>query len=112
MATQIDVKKLALMVKSKRGNRGLRTIAKEIKDISASTLSRIELGKLPDIDSFLKVCKWLEVSPEYFAKGREVAAGPEPIIAHLRADKTLQPETADALIKMISLAYQNNKKKK
>ena len=38
MESKIDILKFSTMVKSKRGNNGLRLIAKEIGKISASTL--------------------------------------------------------------------------
>jgi DNA-binding Xre family transcriptional regulator len=35
--------------------------------ISKATLSRLEKGKLPDIETFMKVCKWLNALPnKYF----------------------------------------------
>ena len=55
------------MIKSKRGNRGLRDTAKEI-GTSSPTLSRIENGNLPDIDTYLKICTWLDVPSDYFNK--------------------------------------------
>lgn len=37
--------------------------------ISKATLSRLEHGGLPDIETFAKVCTWLDNSPEkYFTK--------------------------------------------
>jgi len=33
--------------------------------ISASTLSRIEKGKLPDADTFLKICDWINRNSKY-----------------------------------------------
>lgn len=53
---------LALSIKEKRGDRGLREVANEI-GISHATLSRIENGKLPDIETFKKICEWLNVDP-------------------------------------------------
>jgi len=32
--------------------------------ISHSTLVRVEMGKLPDISSFAKLCQWLRLSPK------------------------------------------------
>lgn len=101
---------LAEMIKSKRGNRGLRDTAKEI-GTSSPTLSRIENGNLPDIDTYLKICKWLDVPSDYFSantsqKEKKNSTGyKKQVIAHLRADKNLPPNTAEALIEMINLAY-------
>ena len=107
--SKLDHEKLSTMVKSKRGKQGLRQTAKEIGNVSASTLSRIEQGNLPDMETYLRLCDWLEVSTDYFIvkkKGMETQSNSQKVVAHLRADKTLDPETADALVRMITLAYQ------
>lgn len=105
MGTTLNTEKFSTMVKSKRGNQGLRALAGEIQ-ISASTLSRIEQGNLPDIETYMKICEWLKVSPEYFTIQTESENNPRNnVVAHLRADKDLPPETAEALIRMINLAY-------
>ena len=109
MASEIDIRELATMIKNKRGRRGLREVANEIGDVSASTLSRIEQGKIPDLDTFIKLCKWLDVSTDHFTKNGENVAvkesTPQVITAHLRADRTLDPHTAEALVTMIEMAY-------
>ena len=109
MASEINIRELATMIKNKRGRRGLREVAKEIGDVSASTLSRIEQGKIPDLDTFIKLCKWLDVSADHFTKDKESEEIPEStpqiVTAHLRADRTLDPQTAEALVTMIEMAY-------
>lgn len=59
---KITIKNLGLIVAKKRGRTGIRAVAKDI-GISAATLSRIENGRLPALDTFGKVCAWLEVDP-------------------------------------------------
>lgn len=44
---------------------GLRDFAKEI-DISAATLSRIENGKMPDLETYFRICFWLKRSTNEF----------------------------------------------
>ncbi|OGX90007.1 helix-turn-helix domain-containing protein [Hymenobacter coccineus] len=112
MSVQLDTDKLAAMVKSKRAGRGLRAVAHEIGDVSASTLSRIEQGSVPDVNTFLLLCNWLSVPTDTFTIADEGVATPEPatvgsdkIVAHLRADRILPKATAQALIEMIQLAY-------
>ena len=110
MSSSLDTKKFSEMIKSKRGNIGLRALATEI-GISASTLSRIEQGNLPDIDTYLRLCNWLEVSSEFFTTSNSKEETEKyGVIAHLRADKALPPDTAEALIQMINLAYASVKK--
>jgi len=112
---EIDIHKFAALVRTKRGKRGLRETAQEIGGISISTLSRIEQGKIPDIGTFLRICRWLGVSPEQFSseatpvdthKPAPTVSAPEMIVAHLRADRTLDAHTAEALSTMIRLAYE------
>jgi len=112
---EIDIHKLAALVRKKRGKRGLRETAQEIGGISISTLSRVELGKIPDLGTFLRLCRWLGVSPEQFVseavhvdpqEPTPTVSTPEMIVAHLRADRTLDPHTAEALSTMIRLAYE------
>lgn len=112
MSRAINTQKLAEMVKSKRNRKGLRETATEIGDISASTLSRIEQGKLPDVETYIKLCDWLEVSPDQFkySQNKSSVKTEKEIIAHLRADKNLKTETANSLINMIELAYKVDRK--
>lgn len=58
------------MVKQKRGTTSLRKVIKEIDGISASTICRIESGREPDVESFIRVCRWLDVPMDFFVKGR------------------------------------------
>ncbi|AEA44966.1 helix-turn-helix domain-containing protein [Fluviicola taffensis] len=104
MSSSIDTLKFSEMIKSKRGNTGLRQLSSEIM-VSPSTLSRIEQGSLPDIETYLKICNWLEVSPEFFTVHSENRDEKNVVIAHLRADTSLPSATAEALIQMINIAY-------
>jgi transcriptional regulator with XRE-family HTH domain len=107
----IDIDKFSQLVKSKRGNKNLRKTAEEIGEISISTLSRIEQGKIPDLKSYLKICKWLKVSPNEFMQQIDSVemSHKEIIYFHLRADQSLDPDVSDALTKMIDLAYSKSK---
>lgn len=110
MANNLDSAKLSEMIKSKRGKQGLRALSREI-GVSASTLSRIEQGNLPDIDTYITLCDWLGVSTDFFVlnQSKQNDISSVNIIAHLRADKSLRPETAEALIQMINIAYASSK---
>lgn len=103
---------LGLMVRERRGQRTLREVAHEI-DIGPATLLRVETGRVPDVDTFGKICRWLEVDPGVFL-GKPAAREPDAdalagsattvISAHLRADQALRPETMQALAQMLLLA--------
>lgn len=108
MATTLNSDLLAGMIKEKRGKRGLREISLEIGGVSPATLSRIEQGKIPDVDTFIKLCKWLETSTDTFIvdhSNSELKSNKEHIVAHLRAEKELEPSTIQMLLKMIEMAY-------
>ena len=112
----VNLEKLSALLRTRRGDRGLRAVASEIGNVSASTLSRVEQGNVTDLETFSGICQWLAVSPDDFAVS-EVASGTnmkmeaklevsDAIEAHLRADRTLPPATIEALSEMIRVAYQ------
>jgi len=109
--TEINLAKLSAALRTKRGQTGLRAAAEEIGGVSASTLSRIEQGKVPDLDSFVRICRWLSAEPSEFMAGnshqarKALLATPQFIEAHLRADRVLPSETISALSEMVRLAY-------
>lgn len=107
MQSTLDTELLASMLKSKRAGKGLRATAQEIGNISAATLSRIEQGKVPDVDTFVKICKWLDVSTDTFIEGekKKTVSTKEQVVAHLRAERELSKDTVNMLIKMIDMAY-------
>ena len=107
---------LGALVRKKRGERKLRETAREI-GIGPATLMRVENGRIPDIETFGKLCKWLGVdpgtflgfAPEQSTRSSQAALPDTPISlsAHFRADKTPEPDTVSALAKMILLAVRS-----
>lgn len=63
----LNNKRLARAIESARFPLTLRQIGEKIQ-VSAATLSRIENGKTPDIETYYKVCQWLGVPMEEFFK--------------------------------------------
>lgn len=108
MVTTLNSDLLAGMLKDKRGKRGLREVSTEIGGVSTATLSRIEQGKIPDVDTFIKLCKWLETPTDTFIVDHanvEIKSNKDHIVAHLKAEKELESSTIQMLLKMIDLAY-------
>lgn len=115
MQHEINVNALAEAIQRHRGDKKLtvRAAADQMENVSPSTLSRIERGSLPDLDTYMRICRWLNVDPVHFANkpiGKEETVRKselmtEDIIVHLRADKLLNQQTRDALITMIEVAY-------
>ena len=95
---------LGVRVKEKRGARKLREVAKEI-GISPATLMRIENGRVPDLGTFGKVCKWLDIDPRPLlglGLQSKLEVNEEQIVsAHLKLDQNPKPQTVNALAKMI-----------
>lgn len=111
MPSLLNTELLSSMMKAKRGSQGLRAVAEEIGGISAATLSRVEQGNVPDVESFIRICNWLDVSTETFIlmpddKPREEATTKDVVVAHLRADRTLNKDAARTLIEVINHFYQ------
>jgi DNA-binding Xre family transcriptional regulator len=46
---------------------GMREASKQAK-ISPATFSRLENGNTTDMDTFIKMCNWLKMSPSVFFK--------------------------------------------
>ncbi len=113
MTTRIHVDMFTARIKAKRAGMGLRETANQIGKISASTLSRVENGKIPDTETFLRICDWLGELPDTFIISDQQSAGGdtmEIIEAHLRADKSLDEASAEAIAKMLRAAYNVNRR--
>lgn len=114
MPSTLNTEMLASAIKTKRGKKGLRETATEIGDISPATLSRVEQGNLPDVETFIKLCKWLGVSTDAFVKGDKAAkkelSEKEKIVFQLRSSRELDPDSINAMIAMVDYAFKNVKK--
>lgn len=101
---KLNLSSLSTLVRDKRGSKGLREASKEI-GISSATLSRIENGKLPDLETFSMICNWLEIDPNEIlgCKTGTVENAPEDqmVYAHMRADKNLTQEAIQSMTEMI-----------
>ena len=112
----VDFQRLAALLKAHRGEKGLRAVATEIGGVSASTLSRVEQGGVPDLETYLRLCRWLGISSDDLSpldSAHDVintaSAGtkptPELVEAHFRAEKVLPQEAIEALSSMIRQSY-------
>jgi len=123
MATTSPQRRISLLIKAKRreADLGVREAATDC-GISAATLSRLERGinpQLPDASTLTKLAKWLGTTVNDLLVHKETNSEtelpehttPELVEVHLRADKNLTPDTADALSKMFRQLYENVAKK-
>jgi transcriptional regulator with XRE-family HTH domain len=90
-------------VENARGARGIREVAGEV-GVSPATLSRVERGFMPDLETFGRICRWLKVDPAEILNVKDVVASRPAIAVHFRKDQTLHPTTAQALAQMILAA--------
>jgi transcriptional regulator with XRE-family HTH domain len=117
----INVQELGELVKRQRQRTklSLREVA-TTTGVSASTLSRVENGVgTPDSATLARLAQWLGVPLERLMSGSLLShsEATEPVVyyptestpsiveAHLRADKSLQPDTAKALAELFRVAY-------
>jgi transcriptional regulator with XRE-family HTH domain len=113
----INTVELGRAIKRRREELGLslRDVA-DVTAVSASTLSRIENGTgRPDADNIARITQWLDMPVDRLMK--KAASDVEPVIyyphepvtdivsAHLRADKNLDAQTAEALSELFRVAY-------
>ena len=114
MISTINTELLSSMIKSKRSGLGLRATADKIGGVSAATISRIEQGKVPDVQTFIKICRWLEVPTDKFILGERTTISKmnnkDLVISQLRADRELDKGTLEAIVRMIDLAYTKTSK--
>lgn len=118
--TLVNTEELGRAIRRRREELGLslRDVAAETS-VSASTLSRIEndTGK-PDAENIARLTSWLNMPMERVFSGRRTGSDeapaviyyphestPEIVEAHLRADRDLTPETANALSELFRVAY-------
>jgi transcriptional regulator with XRE-family HTH domain len=100
---KITIQTLGRKLVEARGPRGIREAAKEI-GISPATLSRVERGNLPDLETFGKICKWLKIDPGHVLGVTQSPAERPTIAVQFRKDQALDPKTAQALARMILAA--------
>jgi transcriptional regulator with XRE-family HTH domain len=116
----VKTQELGTAIKRRREELGLslRDVA-DVTGVSASTLSRIENGTgKPDADNIARLTGWLDMPMDRIMNKQSSAANevepviyypheatPEIVEAHLRADKNLSPETANALSELFRVAY-------
>jgi transcriptional regulator with XRE-family HTH domain len=115
--TLIDPVELGDRVRAKRRSKkfSIREAAEEI-GVSAPTISRVERGHLPERENLLRLARWagVRIDPVLHDSARRVrnalvhgpdASTVEAVELHLRADKNLSRDDAEALSEMFRLAY-------
>lgn len=99
----INMEQLAQRIKERRGATGVRAAAAEV-GISPATLSRVENGKVPDLDTFSKICQWLDDDPSIYLGLQPRSAAMPTALVHFKKETAIRPESARALGEMILAA--------
>ena len=99
----LPIEELGRLITVKRAGRGVRAAAADV-GISSATLSRVENGNMPDLETFAKICRWLDRDPREFLGLEESEARKPQAVVHFRKKKTVAPETAVALGELILAA--------
>jgi transcriptional regulator with XRE-family HTH domain len=101
----LSIGDLGKLLTAKRGSRGIRSAAQDA-GVSSATLSRVENGHMPDLETFAKLCKWLQRDPrEFLGLGADdVNDEQSAAVVHFKKKKTVSLETAKALGELILAA--------
>jgi transcriptional regulator with XRE-family HTH domain len=100
---QVQMELLAQHILRRRDGRGIREAAKEV-GISPATLSRVENRKVPDLETFGKICAWLGEDPASFLGLVPVGAATTRAQVHFKKEAAIKSDSAIALSEMIVLA--------
>lgn len=103
-----NISKFSACVKETREIKkvSLRELASELK-VSYNTIHRIEKGNIPDMDKFIVLCHWMQISPkEFFGVDIEYKVK-DNIISKIVKCKELKKENKSALITFIKLAFKD-----
>jgi transcriptional regulator with XRE-family HTH domain len=109
----MSILKLGKIVMERRGEEGIRGFAKKL-GISPATLSRVENGKLPDLETFSKICDKLDLDPSEILLGGKKASGntsaavaTSNVHVHFKADAQQTPSAAKDLAQLILAAQKH-----
>lgn len=110
-----NLESLGRLVREKRGHKKIRETAKEI-EIGPATLMRIEAGRIPDLETFGKVCNWLSIDPGSFlgfrtSSGQQLQHSDQKTLTsvaiHAKLDANPHHATVQAIAQMVALVVQS-----
>ena len=101
---KLNINDLAVRLRERRGARGIRDTAGEI-GVSSATLTRVENGKYPDLQTFARICAWLDIDPSDVLGLTPSKDAPTTVAVHFRKDQSLDPKVATTLADMIIKAH-------
>lgn len=101
----IRIQQLGKRIQDVRAGKGVREAAKEV-GISPATLSRVENGHVPDLETYRKICLWLGEDPAVYLGFKPESTGMSTARVHFKKGAAIKPDSAKALSEMILLAQQ------
>lgn len=102
----IRVDRLAQRIQERRAGKGVREAASEV-GVSPATLSRAENGRVPDLETFSKICKWLGEDPAiYLGITRQASSLTPTARVHFKKGIAIKKDSAKALGELILAAQQ------
>ncbi len=116
MAVTLSIQELGAALRARRSEEDLSLKeVEEIINVSAATLSRIERGHTPDTAVIGKLAEWLGVNVttagEQASTIRTDADLKNQIAVHLRANKRLSPDVANAIAQSFEAIMQHEIRK-
>ncbi len=109
----MNVLKLSKLLIEHRGEYGVREFAKRV-GVSAATLSRVERGMLPDLETFTKLCSYLKLDPAEIleivpdstlhANGKQAPSASAIPAVHFRAEAQMTMDAAKDFAELIIAA--------
>ena len=84
---------------------GIREAALEV-GVSPATLSRVENAKIPDLETFGKICAWLGDDPGIYLGLLPAPSAERRAHVHFKKGAAISKDSAKALSEMILLAQQ------
>lgn len=103
LAINPDIEGLAERIKLRRAGMGIREAALEV-GVSPATLSRVENAKVPDLDTFGKICHWLGDDPAIYLGLQATSSTEHRAQVHFKKGAAISKDSAKALSEMILLA--------
>ena len=74
--------------------------------VPPATYSRVENGRMPDLETFRRLVAWLGVPPEtFFEPAVATSSTPAVIAEHLHADPALPPDAAERIASLVTELY-------
>lgn len=101
----IKIDQLAKRIQERRAGKGIREAAKEV-GVSPATLSRVENAHIPDLETYRKICLWLDEDPAVYLGIKSESPGTSTARVHFKKGTAIKRDSAKALSEMILLAQE------